>query len=220
MKVKLIYVPKGFSPEVPYKTAEELLVYLARISNPGNQDNMETAPNLINFLIRNKHWSPFEMVDMIVEITTSRAIAAQILRHRSFVFQEFSQRYSKVSEFEDVEIREAGSKNRQGSLGVVNPFLGCGFGTATEAIKRHIEQSQSLYEELIEGGVAKESARMVLPLTTRTSLYMKGSLRSWIHYLEVRTDAHVQKEHRQIAEEIKKIFCEQFPYIAAALNWI
>lgn len=199
-------------------TAEQLIVYTARVSNPSNQLNMETADKLISYMIKNKHWSPFEMVDMTVEITTSRAIAQQILRHRSFSFQEFSQRYAEVVEMEDVQLRKAGTANRQSSYEEFNPVL-FGIATAEKQIEHHIKKSQLLYKELIKQGVAKECARMVLPLSTQTTIYMKGSIRSWIHYLQIRCDGHTQQEHRYIANDIQDIFIEHFPSISIALGW-
>lgn len=189
-------------------TPEELIVYIARVSNPANQNNKETSDKLIAYLIKNKHWSPFEMVDMTVEIETSRAIAAQILRHRSFSFQEFSQRYAEVNEIEYVELRKQAEKNRQSSTEqVIDDDL------ETE-IAQHFEYSQRLYRKMLDCNIAKETARFVLPLATTTKIYMKGSVRSWIHYLQIRCDAHTQKEHREIAEKIKEIFEGVFPNIA------
>ena len=160
---------------------------------------------------------------MTVEIVTSRAIAAQILRHRSFSFQEFSQRYAEVTEMEPVQIRKAGTTNRQSSSEVFDPEIyveiGCGVdGLASNMIADHMEFSQALYKELLSQGVAKEVARMVLPLTTQTTIYMKGSVRSWVHYLQIRCDEHTQLEHRQVAEGVLDIFRSQFPNIAKALE--
>lgn len=218
MNVKLISITESFIDEKDTAgrlTAEELIVYIARVSNPGNQINKETSDKLISYLIKNKHWSPFEMVDMTVEIVTSRAIAQQILRHRSFSFQEFSQRYAEVTEMEEVQLRKQADKNRQSSTEEFdktifvegNPISSC------VAIFNHIKKSQDLYKELLDNGVAKECARMILPLTTQTKIYMKGSVRSWIHYLQIRCDEHTQFEHREIALAIKKIFAENFPNI-------
>lgn len=194
------------------QNAEELIVYCARVSNPSNQMNMETAPKLIKYLITNKHWSPFEMVNVCVEIVTSRAIAAQILRHRSFSFQEFSQRYSKALDIEPVEIRKQAITNRQSSTEkILDEKL-------NKKIDNHLDLSISLYEELIQNGVSKETARMILPLTTQTTLYMNGSLRSWIHYLDVRAHEHTQKEHRDIAYAIQDILKIEFPNIFEALS--
>lgn len=194
-------------------TSEELIVYIARVSNPDNQMNMETAPKLINYLIKHKHWSPFEFVDMTVEIVTRRSIAAQILRHKSFSFQEFSQRYSTATSIQKIELRKQGKTNRQSSEEVVPDF------TLERDIEQHNANSKLLYEKLIKHGISRETARDVLPLSTETTIYMKGSVRSWIHYLELRCSPDTQKEHRQIAEAIKSIFVNQFPNISEALNW-
>ena len=190
---------------------EDLIAYCARVSNPENQNNTETAPRLLKFLVKHKHWSPFEMVDMTVEIKTSRAIAAQILRHRSFSFQEFSQRYSEAQTLEDLEIRVQAEKNRQSSS---EPFED---SQLLAKVREYTARGISLYSELIRAGAAKESARMVLPLTTETTMYMKGSIRSWAHYIDLRTEENTQKEHRDIANECKKIFIENFPNVSEAL---
>ena len=216
MNVELISITK---PEIKgIKNAEDLVSYCARVSNPSNQMNIETAPKLLKFLIKHKHWSPFELVDMCVEIKTSRGIAAQILRHRSFSFQEFSQRYSVVNEFEDVELRLQGDKNRQVSEKLM-PMGTDAYDRVNELLVESLSLSQHCYETMIENGVAKEVARMILPLTTQTTMYMKGSLRSWIHYIELRTEQNTQKEHREIAERCKKIFIKEFPTISEALEW-
>lgn len=213
MKVKLVSVTKSenLSPE-------ELIVYTARVSNPSNQHNTETSDRLLGYLVRNKHWSPFEMVDMTVEIVTSRGIAQQILRHRSFSFQEFSQRYAEVTDFEEVQVRKAGSTNRQSSLVEFNPVLERSGVWASDAIENHLSESQNLYKALLDAGVAKECARFVLPITTQTKIYMKGSVRSWIHYLQIRLDEHTQLEHRQVATGIQEIFKQNFPNISNALG--
>ena len=197
------------------KTAEDLISYCARVSNPSNQLNTETAPKLLKYLITHKHFSPYEMVNMCVEIKTSRAIAAQILRHRSFSFQEFSQRYSQSTSFEDIEWRLQGKTNRQvGDEEVdLSPEL-------KEEVDTTLATCKELYDKLIDKGLAKECARMVLPLTTSTTLFMSGTIRSWIHYLDLRTKEDTQKEHRIIAEEIKKVFVKEFPVTSCALNWI
>jgi thymidylate synthase (FAD) len=216
MNVKLISITK---PEVEgIYNAEDLVAYCARVSNPSNQINTETAPKLLKFLIKHKHWSPFEMVDLTVEIKTSRAIAAQILRHRSFSFQEFSQRYSAANEFEDIELRMQGDKNRQVGEELISrnhPE----YDNVTTFMMESLATAQDCYDLMIQAGIAKEVARMVLPLTTQTTMYMKGSLRSWIHYLDLRTEKNTQKEHRLIAEDCKNIFMEQFPTISEALEW-
>jgi thymidylate synthase (FAD) len=197
------------------KTAEDLISYCARVSNPSNQLNTETAPKLLKYLITHKHFSPYEMVNMCVEIKTSRAIAAQILRHRSFSFQEFSQRYSQSTSFELIEWRMQGKTNRQvGDEGAdLSPQLKYEVDTT-------LASCEELYHKLIGNGIAKECARMVLPLTTSTTLYMTGNIRSWVFYIDLRTKEDTQKEHRIIAEEIKKIFIKEFPATSCALNWI
>jgi len=211
-KVKLVSVTK---PEVEgIENAEDIVAYCARVSNPSNQMNTKTAPKLIKYLIKHKHWSPFELASMCVEITTSRAIAAQILRHRSFSFQEFSQRYSKATGLEPIELRFPAEKNRQSSSDPLNKDH-----KAYEYAKASLESSLATYETLIQMGVAKESARSVLPLNTKTTMYMNGTLRSWVHYIDLRSAEDTQKEHREIAEEIKKIFVDKFPNISEALNW-
>lgn len=209
--VKLI----SMTPE-PEKTA----IYIARVSNPANQDNPNIA-GLVRYLLEHKHWSPFEHSFMTVEIKTSRAIAAQILRHRSFSFQEFSQRYSVATEFEPVEIRRQAEKNRQSSEELFNPRIETydSFTTACDLIDDALDQCMWTYKTLIKAGVAKEVARLILPAATSTTMYMSGSLRSWIHYIDLRTKDDVQKEHREIAEAIRTIFVEQCPVISHALNW-
>jgi thymidylate synthase (FAD) len=192
-------------------TAEDLIVYAARVSNPSNQLNKETAPRLLAYCIKHGHWSIFETASMTVEIETSRAIAAQILRHRSFTFQEFSQRYAVAQGFEPVELRRQHPTNRQASGEVINdPKL-------AESVDEAISKCSRVYDILINEGVSKETARMILPLCTTTRLYMTGNVRSWIHYLEQRTADGTQKEHREIALAIKAIFTEKFPNIARAL---
>jgi len=208
MNVSLVSITQPFSK---LDSAEEIIAYCARVSNPENQKNAETAPRLLKFLIKHGHWSPFEMVDMTVEIKTSRAIAAQILRHRSFSFQEFSQRYAEAQSLEKLELRKQADKNRQSSS---ETFVG---SQLHAKVREHLAKSLSLYKNLIREGVAKESARMILPLTTETTMYMKGSVRSWIHYIDLRTKQNTQKEHREIAEECKNIFKQNFPTTSEAL---
>lgn len=199
-------------------SAEDLIVYIARVSNPENQMNRDTAPKLIKYLITHNHWSPFEMVDVTFEIKTSRAIASQIVRHRSFSFQEFSQRYSKVTDFEPIELRLQGDKNRQVGEEII-PVTSQQHTILTNLINETTRSSEHCYELLLRNGVAKEVARMVLPLTTQTTLYMKGSLRSWIHYANLRSSKDTQKEHRVIAEQIKSRLIELFPNVSIALGW-
>lgn len=199
-------------------TAEGLTVYIARVSNPSNQTNTDTAPKLLAYCIRNGHWSVFEHVHMTVEIETSLAIATQILRHRSFTFQQFSQRYADVSKLGDmiepVELRmKSAGGNRQGSAEPVNDQVQDQFDYSTTL-------RASEYATLITMDVAPESARFVLPQCTKTRLYMTGNLRSWIHYLTQRLDPHAQKEHREVAESILVHFKRQFPITYEACSTI
>ena len=197
--------------------AEEMIVKMARVSAPSNQGNMDTAPRLLKYLINHKHHSPFEMANLCVEIETTRGISAQILRHRSFSFQEFSQRYADVGELGSSVIphlRRQDLKNRQNSIDDLSPDVIAGY---YRRIGHLFEDAEHLYREMVSSGVAKECARAVLPIATKTKMYMNGTLRSWIHYLQLRCDVSTQLEHRQIAEEIKEIFCEQFPIIGEAV---
>lgn len=217
MNVRLVSLTKSMIVEKEL-SAEDLIVYTARVSNPSNQLNTETSDRLIAYLIKHKHWSPFEMVDMTVEIITSRGIAQQLIRHRSFSFQEFSQRYAEATYFEPIQIRKSGATNRQSSSEVFNPEMNEGSTQASKLINEHLKKSEELYKSLIEAGVAKECARFVLPSTTQTRIYMKGSVRSWIHYLQIRNDENTQLEHREIASKITEIFKEVFPNINKALE--
>lgn len=196
--------------------AEEIILYTARVSNPANQDSTNTK--LLDYCIKHAHWSIFEQADMTVEIQTSRAIAAQILRHRSFVFQEFSQRYAEVGDdsFELYPARRQDPKNRQNSVDDMSEEDREWFIKAQQAV---IDASKHYYQESLKRGIAKEQARFLLPLNTKTKLYMKGNLRSWITYLDLRCGQGTQLEHIQIAEAIKTIFVEQFPIIAKAKGW-
>jgi len=196
--------------------AEEMITRMARVSAPKNQDNMDTAPRLLRYLITHNHWSPYEMANICVEINTTRAISAQILRHRSFSFQEFSTRYADVNELGSCVIphlRRQDTKNRQNSIDDLDADMITGY---YRRISQLYEDAEHLYREMVSTGVAKECARSILPLSTPTRLYMNGTLRSFIHYLWVRTDPSTQMEHRQIALEIQKIFCQQFPIISEA----
>lgn len=198
--------------------AEDLVVYMARVSNPKSQEEGANPEKLIKYLIKHKHWSPFEMVSMCVEIETTRDVSPQILRHRSFSFQEFSQRYASVTQHldlgSDFELRLQDPTNRQSSLvdsfGQLEPYKAM--------IKHHFDQALHLYNSLLSSGCAKEVARKVLPIAAPTRLYMSGTLRSWIHYCLVRTEQGTQKEHRQIAMAIWKILSEQCPTIASAVH--
>lgn len=197
--------------------AEELIVYMARVSAPRNQDNMETAPKLLQYLIKHGHWSPFEMANMCVEIETTRSISAQIIRHRSFSFQEFSQRYADVNELGSAVIphlRRQDYLNRQNSIDDLSPEDVANY---YRRISQLFEDAEHLYKEMVSQGIAKECARNILPLGTQTRLYMNGSIRSWIHYLQLRESSETQLEHREIAIAIKKIFCKEFPIIGEAV---
>ena len=199
--------------------AEQHMAYCARVSNPNNQDNPNYA-KLLKYCIKHKHWSIFEQAFMSVEINTTRGIAAQILRHRSFTFQEFSQRYADSSLLSDnipvPSLRRQDTKNRQNSIDDIDPFVKQEFQIK---IQKHFEEGMKLYKEMLDADIAKECARFVLPLATPTRMYMTGSVRSWIHYLDLRSSNGTQKEHMEIAEAIRCIFICQFPAVAEALEW-
>lgn len=207
-KVALVWV----TPE-----AEKLIGYMARVSNPANQDNHESAPKLIKYLIKNKHWSPLEMVNVCMEIETTRDVARQILRHRSFSFQEFSQRYAVSEGFiQNAQARMQDTKNRQNSLytddvSIQNWFEG--------AQRRLVDEAKFLYSAALDKGIAKECARVFLPEgLTMSKMYMQGTLRSWLHYVDIRTDVATQKEHRDVALQCAKILEEYFPNVMEAFN--
>ena len=199
--------------------AEKSMAYIARVSNPKNQDNDDFI-KLIGYCIKNEHWSVFEQAYMTLQIETTRGIAAQILRHRSFTFQEFSQRYADSRQLGEIpipELRRQDNKNRQNSISdlsekVINEFQ--------QKIQKQFNLNKELYEEMLEAGIAKECARFVLPLATPTRIYMTGSCRSWIHYINLRTGNGTQKEHMDIAQECKQIFSQEYPIVSSALNWI
>ena len=215
MQTKIIAITKPFTTLGTPLTPEEFIVYIARVSNPANQLNVETGWKLIRYLIKHKHWSPFEHVSVTYEIKTSRGIAAQILRHRSFTFQEFSQRYAQATDLEPIEWRIQGKTNRQvGDEPVTLPSY------LQFAVDESQRNSKALYDQLINYGIAKESARMILPLSIQTTIHMTGSLRSWIHYLDLRCAEGTQKEHRNIALDIKKGLEEVFPETFKAINEI
>ena len=214
MQVKLISITQPMiNQQDELMNAEDIIAYCARVSNPSNQNNKTTAPKLLKFLIKHKHWSPFELTNMCVEIKTSRAIAAQILRHRSFSFQEFSQRYSEATEMEPLELRAPAEKNRQSSSDIITDE------NLNKMASLMMNANKELYDDMIANGVAKEGARMILPLGTQTTMYMNGSVRSWIHYIDLRTEENTQKEHREVAEAVKQIFTKQFPNTSEALGW-
>ena len=193
--------------------AERLIVKMARVSNPANEDNQETAPKLIRYLINHKHWSPLEMCSMCVKINTERDIAAQILRHRSFQFQEFSTRYAKTEIAEVPEFRRQDEKNRQSSHSDIPEDDELRFRSAAAKV---IGNAFGVYESMLAQGVARETARRILPLCTPTVLYMHGTLRSWVHYIQLRCHNGTQLEHQQIASECKEVFIQQFPLIGQA----
>ena len=197
--------------------SEELISYMARVSNPANQNNTQTSARLIKYLIDHKHWSPFEMVNMCASIETTRSIAAQILRHRSFSFQEFSQRYATVAGLPIVpELRLQDHTNRQNSVEAVGVDKEQLKGLI-DCIDNHFASSMFLYEELLEAGVAKECAREVLPLATPTRLYMNGTIRSWLHYCDLRTSDGTQREHAVIAGQVQDILYSQIPNVCEAM---
>jgi len=200
--------------------AEQHMAYVARVSNPKNQDNDQFA-GLLKYCIKHGHWSVFEQAFMTVEINTTRGLAAQILRHRSFTYQEFSQRYADSSmlgkEIPLPELRRQDDKNRQNSIDDIDPLMVQDFNTK---MQKHFVDGMKLYKEMLDAGVAKECARFVLPLATPTRLYMTGSVRSWVHYIDLRSAHGTQKEHMDVAEGVRKIFSEQFPVVAQALDWV
>ena len=210
MTVKLISV----TPD-----AEQHMAYCARVSNPSNQDNDKYA-GLLRYCIKHQHWSIFEQAFMTLEINTTRAIAAQVLRHRSFTYQEFSQRYADSSmlakKIPMFDLRRQDTKNRQNSIDDIDPFTKQEFEIQ---IQRHMDAAMDLYETMLKHDIAKECARFILPLAVPTKIYMTGSVRSWIHYIELRSANGTQKEHMDIALDAKRVFAEQFPICAEALEW-
>lgn len=210
MSVKLISV----TPD-----AEKLMGFIARVSNPANQDN-ENVAGLLAYCIKHAHWSVFEQAHITMEIETTRDIAAQILRHRSFTFQEFSQRYAAVTDVAELpELRMQDYKNRQNSIEITNELSEADLNALRKRITKYFEEGMELYEDLLQYGIAKECARKVLPLNTATKLYMTGTVRDWIHYIGLRSGNGTQKEHMIIAEEAKQVFVNNLPIVAKALNW-
>ena len=211
MSVKLISV----TPD-----AEKMMAYVARVSNPNNQENPNYV-KLLGYCIKHNHWSVFEQAFMTLELETTRGVAAQVLRHRSFTYQEFSQRYADSSMLADqvpmFDLRRQDNKNRQNSIDDIDPFVKQEFEIK---IRRHFDEAMVLYQSMLDSGIAKECARFVLPLATPTRIYMSGSCRSWIHYINLRTANGTQKEHMDLAEGCKKVFIEQFPTCAEALEWV
>ena len=200
--------------------AEKTMAYIARVSNPNNQDN-DNFSGLLKYCIKHQHWSVFEQSSMTLEIETSRAIAAQILRHRSFTFQEFSQRYADAnliaSKIPVPALRKQDTKNRQNSTDDLDEFVKQDIEVTITA---HFDHAEKLYKRMLEAGVAKECARMVLPLATPTRLYMTGSCRSWVHYINLRSAHGTQKEHMDVANACREVFTEQFPIVSKALEWV
>ncbi len=210
MNVKLVSI----TPD-----AEQTMAYIARVSNPSNQDNEKYA-GLLKYCIKHNHWSVFEQSSMSLEIETTRAIAAQILRHRSFTFQEFSQRYASSNDLGDIELpelRRQDTKNRQNSTDDLDPEIVDKFERQMITL---FSSAKSLYTQMLDAGVAKECARMVLPLCTPTRIYMTGSCRSWIHYINLRSAHGTQKEHMEIAEACREVFNTEYPTVAEALGWV
>ncbi len=218
-QVKLIALTQG-AGELLGKTAQEVISYVARVSNPNNQLNFDTAAGLLRYCIKHEHWSIFEQASMTLEINTTRGLAAQILRHRSFTYQEFSQRYADSSLLaQDIplpELRRQDTKNRQNSIDDLDPFTMQRYEILTQ---KHFREAMDLYREMVDEGIAKECARFVLPLSTPTRIYMTGSVRSWIHYINLRSANGTQKEHMEIAEGCRCVFICQFPEVAEALGW-
>ena len=199
--------------------AEKTMAYIARVSNPSNQDN-ENFSGLLKYCIKHQHWSVFEQSSMTLEINTTRAIAAQILRHRSFTYQEFSQRYADAKLLETIdlpELRRQDDKNRQNSIDDLEPEVVEKFNRQMNTL---FSSAFGLYNQMLQAGVAKECARFVLPLATPTRIYMTGSCRSWIHYINLRSAHGTQKEHMDIANDCKKLFVKQFPTVSEALDWV
>ena len=214
-QVSLVALSKP-SATTDCSTASELVAYTARVSNPGNQSNKKTAPKLLSYLMREDHWSPFEMVHMTMEIKTTRDIARQILRHRSFSFQEFSQRYAEATEWEKREARLQDPKNRQNSVETEDRLLQESWNMQQATV---INSAKEAYNWALERGIAKEQARAVLPEgNTMSTLYMAGSLRSWIHYCDLRRANGTQKEHMIVADQCWDIIGQHFPDIVKALN--
>ena len=218
-EVKLISATAGCG-ELEGKSPQDVISYVARVSNPHNQNNFRTAGGLLRYCIKHQHWSIFETVSMTLEINTNRGIAAQILRHRSFTFQEFSQRYADTKLLDQVipipDLRRQDDKNRQNSLDDLPPGVKTDY---YKKIQKHFDDAMYLYNNMLDSGIAKECARFVLPLSTPTRIYMTGSCRSWIHYINLRSAHGTQEEHRLVAEACREVFKEVFPEVAEALEW-
>ncbi len=217
--VKLISCTQG-AGELEGKSPQDVISFVARVSNPHNQENYRTASGLLKYCILHNHWSIFETASMTLEINTNRGIAAQVLRHRSFCFQEFSQRYADTKllnqEIPVPALRKQDKKNRQNSTNDLPPGM---VQEYQDKIEKHFEDAMHLYNNLLDNGVAKESARFVLPLSTPTRIYMTGTCRSWIHYINLRTANGTQQEHMELAEQCREVFTTVFPDVAQALEW-
>lgn len=217
--VKLIAVSNG-AGELEGKSPQDVISYVARVSNPSNQENYRTAEGLLKYCIKHDHWSIFETVGMTLEINTNRGIAAQVLRHRSFTFQEFSQRYADTKLLDQnipvPSLRKQDKKNRQNSTNDLPPGM---VEDYQKKIEKHFEAGMDLYNNLLDNGIAKECARFVLPLSTPTRIYMTGSCRSWMHYINLRTANGTQAEHMELAENCREVFKQVFPDVSVALEW-
>ena len=217
--VKLIAVSNGAGP-LEGKSPQDVISFVARVSNPHNQENFRTASGLLKYCIQHAHWSIFETASMTLEINTNRGIAAQVLRHRSFCFQEFSQRYADTKLLDETiplpDLRKQDTKNRQNSTNDLPPGM---VDDYQNKIEKYFEDGMNLYNNLLDNGVAKECARFVLPLATPTRIYMTGSCRSWIHYINLRTANGTQAEHMELAEDCREVFKQVFPDVSTALEW-
>lgn len=216
MSVRVVSLTQG-TGDLQGKNAEEIMAYVARVSSPQNQEDFNSAPRLLRYCIKHGHWSVFEQASMTVEIETSLAVATQILRHRSFTFQQFSGRYAKMTNgMTPYRARRQDTKNRQNSIDDMDSETVAWFEKAQRDVW---EKSYALYEEALEKGIAKEQARMLLPMNSTTRLHMSGTVRSWIHYIQLRSANGTQQEHADIAMAIKREFVRVFPVIAKALEW-
>ena len=218
-EVKLISTTTG-AGELDGKGPQEVITYVARVSNPHNQENFRTASGLLKYCIKHAHWSIFETSSMTLEINTNRGIAAQVLRHRSFCFQEFSQRYADTKLLDQniplPSLRKQDKTNRQNSTNDLPPGM---VEDYQKKIEKHFEAGMDLYNNLLDNGIAKECARFVLPLSTPTRIYMTGSCRSWMHYINLRTANGTQAEHMELAEDCREVFKQVFPDVSEALEW-
>ena len=218
--VKLISHTVG-AGELEGKSPQDVISFVARVSNPHNQENFHTSGGLLKYCIKHQHWSIFETAGMTLEINTNRGIAAQILRHRSFTYQEFSQRYADTklldSDIPIPDLRRQDEKNRQNSIADLPPGVKVDY---LKKIDKHFQDAMHLYDNLLDNGVAKECARFVLPLATPTRIYMTGSCRSWVHYIQLRSSNGTQQEHMDVANMVKEVFIGVFPSVAEALEWI